>query len=87
MDIYNFITLDNKKYNDLTDLGKDRIDRFIKKIKESGLAEKLSPFILVERNYDITRTTENGKVEFMHSTNLPKDLSDQLDYLWYHVYD
>ena len=82
--LFDFITIDNNYYNQLTDKRKKaRLEKFVQRIKDKGLEEKLLSFI--NRKYDVSeRPDGNG---FTHKTNLPEDLSKQIDQVWVHLND
>ena len=84
--LFDFITFGDVKYSDLTVEKKEKVDRFITKLKEKGLYEKLLPF-LTNRTYDVSEAPEGSAYTSIHQNNLPSDLADQIDHVWLHLND
>ena len=83
--LHDFITIDNMAYSELSEAKKQKIDLFIQRIKDKGLEEKLLTF--VNRKYDVSEQPKDAEYSEIHETNLPKDLSKELDSIWIHLND
>lgn len=84
------ITINNKKYEQLNVAQQMKLDLFIQRIKEAGLEEKLLAFTnnpLDKRWYDVNSDNAPFTQEELHQTNLPKDLSNELDKIYVHLND
>lgn len=75
-----YITFNDIPYDKLNQVEKIKIDLFITKLKDAGLEDKILTYDEGKYSYAITDNKE-------HSTNLPNDLTKEIDKVWVHLKD
>lgn len=73
------ISIDNKGYEELNESQRWKLNKFVDKLKEVGLEEKI--LIFVNRKYNVSEL-ESSDPKFIFENNFPKDLSDEIDKVW-----
>ena len=83
--LYDVISIDNKSHNELPEDKKKKLDLFVAKLKEADLEQKI--LSLIKRKYDVSEQPEGSEYNHIHKTNLPQDLSKEIDKVWVHLND